>query len=87
MKEDIICEFVVLYIGLFAWAVYLSGDVSLSFVAVTGVLLSLFPLMLISHRRVFQSWLSKYRLYPYNFIALALVPMLSGILIISSLFK
>ena len=58
MKEDIISEVVVLYIGLFGWAVYRSGDVSLSFVAVTGVLLSLFPLMLLSHRRVFQRWLS-----------------------------
>jgi len=87
MKEDIISEVVVLYIGLFGWAVYRSGDVSLSFVAVTGVLLSLFPLMLLSHRRVFQSWLSKYQLYPYNFIALALIPMVIGVLLISSQFK
>lgn len=87
MKEDIISEVVVLYIGLFGWAVYRSGDVSLSFLVVTGVLLTLFPLTVLAHRRVFQSWLSKYRLYPYSFIALALVPMLSGILIISSLFQ
>lgn len=85
--EDVISDVVVLYIGLFGWGVYRSDDVYMSFLAVTGVLLSLFPLILLSHRMVFQSWLSKYRLYPYNFIALAFVPMLSGILIISSLFK
>ena len=87
MKEDIISEVVVLYIGLFGWAVYRSGDVSLSFLVVTGVLLTLFPLTILAHRRVFQRWLSSYKQYPYSFIALALVPMLSGVLIISSLFK
>lgn len=87
MKEDVICEVVVLYIGLFGYGVYRSGDVFLSFVAATGALLTFFPLLILSQRRAFQSWLSKYRLYPYNIIALALVPMSCGILIISSLFN
>ena len=85
--EDLVVDMVVLYTVLFGAMVYRTGDVFMSFLVVTGVLLSLFPLILLAHRRVFQSWLSKYRLYPYSFIALALVPMLSGILIISSLFK
>jgi len=85
--EDLVVDMVVLYTVLFGAMVYRTGDVFMSFLVVTGVLLTLFPLTILAHRRVFQSWLSKYRLYPYSFIALALVPMLSGILIISSLFK
>lgn len=85
--EDLFVDMVVLYTVLFGAMVYRTGDVFMSFLVVTGVLLTLFPLTILAHRRVFQSWLSKYRLYPYSFIALALVPMLSGILIISSLFK
>lgn len=85
--EDLVVDMVVLYTVLFGAMVYRTGGVFMSFLVVTGVLLTLFPLTILAHRRVFQSWLSKYRLYPYSFIALALVPMLSGILIISSLFK
>lgn len=85
--EDLVVDMVVLYTVLFGAMVYRTGDVFMSFLVVTGVLLTLFPLTILAHRRVFQSWLSKYRMYPYSFIALALVPMLSGILIISSLFK
>ena len=87
MMEDLVVDMVVLYTVLFGAMVYRTGDVFMSFLVVTGVLLTLFPLTILAHRRVFQGWLSKYRLYPYSFIALALVPMLSGILIISSLFK
>ena len=85
--EDVISDVVVLYIGLFGWGVYRSDDVYMSFLAVTGVLLSLFPLILLAHRRVFQRWLSSYKQYPYSFIALALVPMSCGVLIISTLFQ
>lgn len=85
--EDVVIEAIVLYIGLFGAVVYRWGDVYMAFWGVTGVLLTLFPLMLLLRRKVFIAWLSKYQLYPYNFIALALVPMLSGVLIISSLFK
>ena len=85
--EDLVVDMVVLYTVLFGAMVYRTGDVFMSFLVVTGVLLTLFPLTILAHRRVFQSWLSKYRLYPYSFIALALVPMSCGVLIISSLFQ
>ena len=85
--KDVVIEAIVLYIGLFGAVVYRWGDVSMAFLGVTGVMLSLFPFVLLLHRGVFQSWLSKYRLYPYNFIALALIPMVIGILLISSQIK
>lgn len=85
--KDVIIEVLVLYTGLFGAVVYRWGDVYMSFLVVTGVLLSLFPLILLAHRRVFQRWLSSYKQYPYSFIALALVPMSCGVLIISTLFQ
>ena len=85
--KDVVIEVTVLYTGLFGAVVYRWGDVYMAFFAVTGFMLSLFPLMLFSQRKVFKAWLSKYQLYPYNFIALALIPMLSGILIITTLIK
>ena len=85
--KDVVIEAIVLYIGLFGAVVYRWGDVYMAFWGVTGVLLSLFPLILLAHRRVFQRWLSSYKQYPYSFIALALVPMSCGVLIISSLFQ
>ena len=85
--KDVIIEVLVLYTGLFGAVVYRWGDVYMAFWGVTGVLLTLFPLMLLLRRKVFIAWLSKYQLYPYNFIALALIPMVIGILIISSQFK
>lgn len=85
--EDVVIEAIVLYIGLFGAVVYRWGDVYMAFWGVTGVLLTLFPLMLLLRRKVFIAWLSKYQLYPYNFIALALIPMVIGILLISSQIK
>ena len=85
--KDVVIEMIVLYTGLFGAVVYRWGDVYMAFFAVTGVMLFLFPLMLLSRRKVFIAWLSKYQLYPYNFIALALIPMVVGILIISSQIK
>jgi hypothetical protein len=85
--EDVVIEAIVLYIGLFGAVVYRWGDVYMAFWGVTGVLLTLFPLMLLLRRKVFIAWLSKYQLYPYNFIALALIPMVIGILLISSHIK
>ena len=87
MMKDVVIEMIVLYTGLFGAVVYRWGDVYMAFFAVTGVMLFLFPLMLLSRRKVFIAWLSKYQLYPYNFIALALIPMVVGILIISSQIK
>ena len=87
MMKDVVIEVTVLYTGLFGAVVYRWGDVSMAFLGVTGVMLSLFPLMLLSQRKVFIAWLSKYQLYPYNFIALALIPMVIGILLISSQIK
>lgn len=85
--EDLVVDMVVLYTVLFGAMVYRTGDVYMSFLVVTGVLLTLFPLTILAHRRVFQRWLSSYKQYPYSFIALALVPMSCGVLIISSLFQ
>ena len=85
--KDVVIEAIVLYIGLFGAVVYRWGDVYMAFWGVTGVLLTLFPLMLLLRRKVFIAWLSKYQLYPYNFIALALIPMVIGILLISSQIK
>ena len=85
--KDVVIEAIVLSTGLFGAVVYRWGNVYMAFLAVTGVMLSLFPFVLLLHRRAFQSWLSKYRLYPYNFIALALIPMVIGILLISSQIK
>ena len=85
--KDVVIEAIVLYIGLFGAVVYRWGDVYMAFWGVTGVLLSLFPLILLAHRRAFQRWLSSYKQYPYSFIALALVPMSCGVLIISTLFQ
>ena len=85
--KDVVIEAIVLSTGLFGAVVYRWGNVYMAFLAVTGVMLSLFPFVLFLHRRVFQSWLSKYRLYPYNFVALALIPMVIGILLISSQIK
>ena len=85
--KDVVIEMIVLYTGLFGAVVYRWGDVYMAFLGVTGVMLFLFPLMLLSRRKVFIAWLSKYQLYPYNFIALALIPMVVGILIISSQIK
>jgi hypothetical protein len=85
--EDVVIEAIVLYVGLFGAVVYRWGDVYMAFWGVTGVLLTLFPLMLLLRRKVFIAWLSKYQLYPYNFIALALIPMVIGILLISSHIK
>ena len=87
MMEDVVIKMIVLYTGLFGAVVYRWGDVYMAFLAVTGFMLLLFPLMLLSQRKVFIAWLSKYPLYPYNFIALALVPMVIGILLISSQIK
>lgn len=64
MIEDVVIEMTVLYIGLFGAVVYRWGDVYLAFLAVTGVMLSLFPLVLLSHRRFFQNWLSKLQVIP-----------------------
>ena len=85
--ENVVIEAIVLYVGLFGAVVYRWGDVYMAFWGVTGVLLTLFPLMLLLRRKVFIAWLSKYQLYPYNFIALALIPMVIGILLISSQIK
>ena len=85
--KDVVIEAIVLYIGLFGAVVYRWGDVYMAFWGVTGFLLTLFPLMLLLRRKVFIAWLSKYQLYPYNFIALALIPMVVGILLISSQIK
>ena len=85
--KDVVIEAIVLYIGLFGAVVYRWGDVYMAFWGVTGVLLTLFPLLLLLRRKVFIAWLSKYQLYPYNFIALALIPMVIGILLISSQIK
>ena len=85
--KDVVIDVIVLYVGLFGAVVYRWGDVYMAFLAVTGFMLTIFPLLLLLRRKVFIAWLSKYQLSPYNFIALALVPMLSGVLIISSLFK
>ena len=85
--KDVVIEAIVLYVGLFGAVVYRWGDVYMAFWGVTGVLLTLFPLMLLLRRKVFIAWLSKYQLYPYNFIALALIPMVIGILLISSQIK
>ena len=85
--KDVVIEMIVLYTGLFGAVVYRWGYVYTAFYAVTGVMLFLFPLMLLSRRKVFIAWLSKYQLYPYNFIALALIPMVIGILLISSQIK
>ena len=85
--KDVVIEVIVLYVGLFGAVVYRWGDVYMAFWGVTGVLLTLFPLMLLLRRKVFIAWLSKYQLYPYNFIALALIPMVIGILLISSHIK
>ena len=85
--KDVVIEAIVLYVGLFGAVVYRWGDVYMDFWGVTGVLLTLFPLMLLLRRKVFIAWLSKYQLYPYNFIALALIPMVIGILLISSQIK
>lgn len=85
--KDVVIEAIVLYVGLLGAVVYRWGDVYMAFWGVTGVLLTLFPLMLLLRRKVFIAWLSKYQLYPYNFIALALIPMVIGILLISSQIK
>ena len=85
--KDVVIEVIVLYVGLFGAVVYRWGDVYMAFWGVTGVLLTIFPLLLLLRRKVFIAWLSKYQLYPYNFIALALIPMVIGILLISSQFK
>ena len=85
--KDVIIEVLVLYTGLFGAVVYRWGDVYMAFLAVTGFMLTIFPLMLLLRRKVFIAWLSKYQLYPYNFIALALIPMVIGVLLISSQFK
>ena len=85
--KDVVIEAIVLYVGLLGAVVYRWGDVYMAFWGVTGVLLTLFPLMLLLRRKVFIAWLSKYQLYPYNFIALALIPMVIGILLISSHIK
>ena len=85
--KDVVIEVIVLYVGLFGAVVYRWGDVYMAFWGVTGVLLTLFPLLLLLRRKVFIAWLSKYQLYPYNFIALALIPMVIGVLLISSQFK
>ena len=85
--KDVVIEAIVLYVGLLGAVVYRWGDVYMAFWGVTGVLLTLFPLLLLLRRKVFIAWLSKYQLYPYNFIALALIPMVIGILLISSQIK
>lgn len=85
--KDVIIEVLVLYTGLFGAVVYRWGDVYMAFLAVTGFMLTIFPLLLLLRRKVFIAWLSKYQLYPYNFIALALIPMVIGILLISSQIK
>ena len=85
--DNVVIEAIVLYVGLCGAVVYRWGDVYMAFWGVTGVLLTLFPLMLLLRRKVFIAWLSKYQLYPYNFIALALIPMVIGILLISSQIK
>lgn len=85
--KDVVIDVIVLYVGLFGAVVYRWGDVYMAFWGVTGVLLTLFPLLLLLRRKVFIAWLSKYQLYPYNFIALALIPMVIGILLISSQIK
>lgn len=85
--KDVVIDVIALYVGLFGAVVYRWGDVYMAFLAVTGFMLTIFPLMLLLRRKVFIAWLSKYQLYPYNFIALALIPMVIGILLISSQFK
>ncbi|MBR2203971.1 MAG: hypothetical protein IJ914_07275 [Prevotella sp.] len=85
--KDVVIDVIVLYVGLFGAVVYRWGDVYMAFLAVTGFMLTIFPLMLLLRRKVFIAWLSKYQLYPYNFIALALIPMVIGILLISSQIK
>lgn len=55
--EDLVVDMVVLYTVLFGAMVYRTGDVFMSFLVVTGVLLTLFPLTILAHRRVFQRWL------------------------------
>ena len=85
--KDVVIDVIVLYVGLFGAVVYRWGDVYMAFLAVTGFMLTIFPLLLLLRRKVFIAWLSKYQLYPYNFIALALIPMVIGILLISSHIK
>lgn len=85
--KDVVIDVIVLYVGLFGAVVYHWGDVYMAFLAVTGFMLTIFPLLLLLRRKVFIAWLSKYQLYPYNFIALALIPMVIGILLISSQIK
>ena len=85
--KDVVIDVIVLYVGLFGAVVYRWGDVYMAFLAVTGFMLTIFPLLLLLRRKVFIAWLSKYQLYPYNFIALALIPMVIGILLISSQIK
>ena len=87
MTEDLVADVTVPYVGLLGAGIYRTGDVFISLLLVTGVLLLLFPLMLLFHRRAFQSWLSKYKFYPYNLIALTLISMSCGFLMVSSLFK
>ena len=57
--KDVVIEAIVLYIGLFGAVVYRWGDVYMAFWGVTGVLLTLFPLMLLLRRKGFIAWLSK----------------------------
>jgi len=85
--KDVVIDVIVLYVGLFGAVVYRWGDVYMALWGVTGVLLTIFPLLLLLRRKVFIAWLSKYQLYPYNFITLALIPMVIGILLISSQIK
>lgn len=87
--KDFIIQWLTFYVVMLGACVYRWSDVDVYLVilVVTGVMLTLFPLLLLSRRKVFIAWLSKYQLYPYNIIALALVPMVMGILIISSQLK
>jgi len=61
MMKDVVIEVIVLYTGLFGAVLYRWGDVYMAFWTVTGFMLLLFPLMLLSQRKVFIAWLSKYR--------------------------
>ena len=57
--KDVVIDVIVLYVGLFGAVVYRWGDVYMAFWGVTGVLLTLSPLLLLLRRKGFIAWLSK----------------------------
>lgn len=74
------------YVVAFGFGVYRWRDVDvyLVFLVVTGFMLNVMPLWILSRREVIKAWLSKYQqYYLYTFVALAFI-QLSGILIMTS---